>query len=274
MPNHRVHKMIATRRALQWLILSVPLGNLSAFAQSRSHEGQQIFAARCATCHGLDAQGSERGPNIASRAEVRQLSDQALRAVVQKGIPSAGMPSFRALGDSGIDAVVRHLRRLQGRGTEISSPGDPASGHVLFSGKARCVQCHAVNGEGGFLGPDLSNYAKTQSVEQIRNAITEPNKNLDQRNRTVVVIGDDGTAITGITRNEDNFSLQLQTVDGAFRSFLKSDLRSIERQPHSLMPDDYGSRLSRREINDIISFLIEAGRARPKGKTVKNENRQ
>ena len=45
-------------------------------------------------------------------------------------------------------------------------------------------------------------------------AITDPNRNLDPRRRTVIVTTADGQTLTGIARNEDNFSLQLQTADG------------------------------------------------------------
>jgi len=68
---------------------------------------------------------------------------------------------------------------------------------------------------------------------------------------------------TGIARNEDNFSLQLQTADGAFHSFVKSDLKSLEHQPRSLMPADYGTSLSPAEIDDIVSYLMKVGRAHP-----------
>jgi cytochrome c oxidase cbb3-type subunit 3 len=256
-------------------MLALLMCTLSALvpAQQRSaHEGRQIFATRCATCHGLDGQGGERGPNIANRREVQQLSDAALLEIVRNGIPGAGMPSFRTLGSTKIEAVVQHLRFLQGRGEALPLSGDPARGKAVFSGKAQCTQCHTVNGEGGFLGSDLSSYASTQSAEEIRSAITDPNKNLDPRRQTVVVTVADGTAITGIARNEDNFSLQLQTMDGAFHSFTKSDLQRIEHQPRSLMPADYGTRLSRGEIDDVISYLMKVGRAHPEPKPVKNDN--
>src|SRR5256885_9825619 len=35
----------------------------------------------------------------------------------------------------------------------------------------------------------------------------------------------EGLQFTGIARNEDNFSLQLQSLDGAFHLFAKSDLQ-------------------------------------------------
>jgi len=253
------------------VLLECGLTALTA-AQQRMQEGPQIFATKCATCHGLDGQGGERGPDIAGRRELQQMSDAALWGIVRKGIASAGMPSFRSLGETKIEAVVQQLRQLQGHGTSLPQPGDPERGKALFSGKAGCGQCHTLNGEGGFLGADLSSYASTQSAEEIRSAITDPNKNLDRRQWTVVVTSRDGTTSTGIARSEDNFSLLLQTEDGAFHSFTKTDLQSIEHQPRSLMPADYGARLSRGEIDDVVSYLVKVARAHPTRKPIEKEN--
>jgi len=268
-------EVVMTRTILssRKLLLSLCVLNALAPAQrSSNREGQQIFAAHCATCHGLDGQGAERGPNIAGRREVQQLSDQAMAKIIGRGVPTAGMPSFRALGSTKIEAVVHHLRSLQGRGASLPLPGDPERGKVLFSGKAQCAQCHTVNGEGGFLGSDLTSYAGTLPADEIRSAITEPNKNLDPRRQAVIVTSPDGATNTGIARNEDNFTLQLQTADGAFHSFVKSELRSIEHQPRSLMPPDYGTRLTPAEVDDIVSYLLKVGRAHPEQKPAKKDD--
>src|SRR5882757_1746622 len=257
---------------LVMVLLECGLSALMTAQQRRMQEGPQIFATKCATCHGLDGRGSERGPDIAGRRELQQMPDAALWGIVRKGIASSGMPSFRGLGETKIEAVVQHLRQLQGHGTSLPLPGDPERGKALFSGKAGCGQCHTLNGEGGFLGADLSSYASTQSAEEIRSAITDPNKNLDRRQWTVVVTSRDGTTSTGIARSEDNFSLLLQTEDGAFHSFTKTDLQSIEHQPRSLMPADYGARLSRGEIDDVVSYLVKVARAHPTRKPIEKEN--
>jgi len=264
-------RKICLRRVLPLLLLC-GFSTLVRAQRPGGGDGQQIFATRCAACHGLDGQGAERGPNLASRRQVQQLSDEALQQILREGIASAGMPSFRSLGDAKILAVVRHLRRLQGHEAALPLPGDAERGKVLFSGKAGCAKCHAVNGEGGFLGSDLSSYAIKQSAEEIRSLITDPNKNLDPRERTVVVTSMDGTEIAGIARNEDNFSLQLQSEDGAFHFFTKSEVRNIEHRSKSLMPENYGTRLSRGEIDDVVSYLMKVGRAHPAQKPAKNQD--
>ncbi|MGH9470944.1 MAG: c-type cytochrome [Terriglobia bacterium] len=220
--------------------------------------GARIFTSSCALCHGLDGRGGEHAPNIATNPSVQGLSDPALYQVIQNGIPAAGMPSFRSLGASGIQAVLDYLRALQGRGALAPVPGSPERGRALFFGKAACSKCHMVAGQGGFIGADLSTYARTHPPSEIRQAIVSPDKNLRRSDEIVVVTMRDGRAFSGLARNEDNFSLQLQTPDGAFHLFMKSGLASIRREPRSLMPSDYDSTLTPQQIDDLVSFLVSS----------------
>ena len=228
---------------------------------SAAEDGRKTFESVCATCHGLDGRGGERGPNVATRAEVQQLSDAKTLHILQEGIPAAGMPAFRALGAPKLAAVMAYLRILQGGSVAVSAPGDPQSGKSLFFGKAGCANCHMISGLGGFIGADLSSYASNASLEEIHSAITDPNKDLDPRERTALVITREGRQFTGIARNEDNFSLQLQSLDGAFHLFTKADIERLEYQPKSLMPADYGSILSHGELDDLVCYLLRAAQS-------------
>src|SRR3989441_8845975 len=92
---------------------------------SAAEDGRKTFESVCATCHGLDGRGGERGPNIATRAEVQQLSDEETVHVLQTGIPVAGRPAFGALGVPKINAVMAYLRVLQGRTKAAFIPRGP-----------------------------------------------------------------------------------------------------------------------------------------------------
>ena len=80
-------------------------------AQPEATEVQRVFDAQCATCHGSDGRGSERGPDIvtASRAATRPLEETA--RIIREGIPAGGMPPSR-LDAAAIDALARHLRTM------------------------------------------------------------------------------------------------------------------------------------------------------------------
>jgi putative heme-binding domain-containing protein len=171
------------------------------------------------------------------------------------------MPAFASLGNSGITSVGAFLRSLQGKRALARLPGDPQIGKALFFGKAGCSECHMVNGSGGFIGADLSSFAANRSVEEVRDAITNPGKNMEARDKTMVVTMQDGKQYVGIARNEDNFSLQLQTLDGAFHFYTKAELQNVKRLSSSLMPSDYSSRLTRRELDHVVSYLLATARA-------------
>lgn len=228
-------------------------------------EGKQIFVSSCGTCHGMDGRGGVHAPGIAAGAAAERLSDQEIERIVRNGIPSSGMPSFRALGPEKIQAVVDYLRTLQGKQSAAPVAGNPARGRLLFFGPARCAVCHMIDGKGGFLGLDLSGYSRSHSPSEMREAIVDPGKNLRFANYTVVAITRSGRKLVGIARNEDNFSLQLQTPDGAFHLLMKSNLKRLRHEPRSFMPADYGSKLSGEELDDIISFLAQRREAATTG---------
>jgi cytochrome c oxidase cbb3-type subunit III len=226
-------------------------------SQATQGEGARLFAATCAGCHGLDGRGGERAPDIAQAHEVQRLSDAQLMHVVQEGVPGTGMPAFHSLPRAEIKALLAYLRVLQGSDKTPRLPGDPERGRQVFV-KTGCSDCHMVAGSGGFMASDLSSYGNTHSEDEIRSAITQPNQAVEAR--SVTVRTQDGHSYSGRIRNEDNFSLQLQSLDGTFYFLAKSEVGEIEYSPRSLMPSDYNRRLSSQDMNDIVSYLIKAAR--------------
>jgi cytochrome c oxidase cbb3-type subunit III len=224
--------------------------------QTSVSAGHQTFDSTCASCHGLDGRGGERAPDIATRPEITRLSDEDLLKVLGAGIPEKGMPPFAVLGRAKLAALLSYVRTLQGRDTAISvAGGNTAQGKELYWGKAGCSGCHMVNGAGGFLGRDLSNYGESHSLSEIRAMILEPQKMAGPCGRAAAVTTKTGEMYSGIVRNEDNFSLQLQSVDGAFHFFSKSDLAEFSYRPESLMPSDYGTKLSAAELDALAAYL-------------------
>lgn len=217
--------------------------------------GKDLFAASCAGCHGLDGMGGERAPNIVTNPQVQKLSETEIASIVSRGVPGTGMPPFQRLGKPAISSVVAYLRDLQGKGQARPLPGDPKRGETIFFGTAQCSTCHMASGRGGFIAPDLSNYAGTHTVEQTKLAITTPAQRNSPKN-LVSILTADGSRYEGVVRNEDNFSLQLQSLDGTFHFFSKAEMKAIERTPGSIMPSDYGSKLSETELNDLVSYLL------------------
>jgi cytochrome c oxidase cbb3-type subunit 3 len=226
---------------------------------AQSGAGQQTFSSTCAGCHGLDGKGGEHAPDIAANERIRRLSDADLLNIIRNGIVKGGMPAFGgSLKAAQIEAVVTYLRSLQGNGTAITASGDAAAGRLLFFGRARCSECHMAGGEGGFIAADLSSYGAAHQPPEIRERILNPQKFARPGRGLVKVNTRDGKSFSGVTRNEDNFSLQLQTLDGRFVFLDRRDISRLTVVPEGLMPGDYASTLTQVEIDNLVSYLANA----------------
>jgi cytochrome c oxidase cbb3-type subunit III len=254
------------------ICILLPLGIPVAFmAQDRSSanpggksQGAALFASNCAACHGADGRGGEHAPDIATASDVRRLADRNLIEIVRNGISGTGMPGFDWLGQEKILGIVACLRTLQGKNSSVTLTGNAEHGKKLFFGKAQCSECHMAQGRGGFIASDLSYSDSNTSAERLRQVILDPVNSLPAQKKAVTVTTADGQKYTGALRDQDNFSISIQTMDSAFHYFPKSQLASIEIGARSLMPDDYRSRLSDSEINDLVSYLIRIGAQSPK----------
>ena len=239
------------------------LALLSTAALHAQQPGAPIFAANCAGCHGADGRGGEHAPNIATAPEAQHLLDRELAGIIRYGISGAGMPAFSTFKPQEVSDVVSYLRVLQGRGDIVKLPGDPKQGEALFFGKAQCSDCHMVKGKGGFIGSDLSFYGADAKPDQIRAIILDPDKNLPADKKATTVVTLTGQKITGMLKVKDNFSLSIQTPDGAFHYLPNSELAHVDLYSHSLMPA--GSTLSGKEVDDLISYLLRIGDENSKG---------
>jgi cytochrome c oxidase cbb3-type subunit 3 len=229
----------------------------SNVAESTRHpqpalRGKSAFEARCAICHGLDGLGGEHAPDIVRRSAVKALSDQALLDLIHDGIPQRGMPGFSDMGKEDIRAVVAYLRFLQGGSAVGAAPGDPVRGRELFLGRAGCSGCHQIAGPGQFVAGDLGGFARDHGAGDIRDAILKPSGGPPELATAVAL---DGRKFSGLIRNEDNASLQLQDGDGRFYLLMKSSLASVRRKTPEPMPADYAQRLNASEINDLVAYI-------------------
>jgi cytochrome c oxidase cbb3-type subunit III len=245
------------------------VGLICAVGLSFAHEpapsqfkGRKIYETACASCHGLNGKGGERATDI---AEIVHLSDRQILKILRDGKPQSGMPAFGGLGRAKLADLLSYVRLLQGKRSQPVATGDVGDGKEFFTGKGGCAQCHTVRGVGGFLGPDLSSYGEGHSSDDIRSAILSADKRPGSRKALAKATTRDGDEISGLVRNEDNFSIQLQALDGTFHLLDKSKLATIMFEPEPVMPSDYDSKLSKEELNQLVAYLVSVANTKQRG---------
>ncbi|MEP7309794.1 MAG: PQQ-binding-like beta-propeller repeat protein [Acidobacteriota bacterium] len=124
------------------------VGHASAQAQT-ADAGRQVFASRCASCHGTRGAGGELGPSIVARIPLR--NDQEIEAVIREGVAGAGMPAFPNLSRAEAGDLVAFLRTLR-----PGSTTGPRRVHVAIVGGGSLdgVVLNESRGELQVLGDD------------------------------------------------------------------------------------------------------------------------
>jgi cytochrome c oxidase cbb3-type subunit III len=218
--------------------------------------GTKLFMASCAGCHGPDGGGGARGPNLVRRSLWHPLSDDAIFQVIRKGVPGTDMPPTK-LSDEETWNLVAFIHALTGPASTNPVPGDPAAGKAVYWGsKAGCSNCHAIRGQGGHMGPDLSNVGGSRPLAVIREAIVEPAKDLYYLgHEAATVLLNNGQILNGVAKNRSNYSLQLVDTKGTLHLIQMRDVKKLTLSASTTMPTNYVARLSKDELRDLLAYL-------------------
>jgi alcohol dehydrogenase (cytochrome c) len=246
--------------------------------------GKVIFSASCQSCHSANGSAS----SFANGAFQRGGADGEIFLNIRNGVRNTAMPPYARLSTDQIWQVVTYLRSLAATGAVATSaappasaaaavpaPGDPVNGELVFAGKGACLSCHQFNGKGLAIGPDLTSSALTAA--QLQALIANPNaaapatagapaaqggrggrgfgRGGNTGRATVTATTADGRVYKGTRKSQDSFTIQIVDTTGAFRSFDRAELKDLKIDATSLMPSDYGTRLTANEIRDIAAYL-------------------
>lgn len=216
------------------------------------NRGRQLFLGHCAPCHGPQGEGG-RGPYLARPVLRRAPDDAALFELIRDGIPGTEMPAAWVMIMKEVWQVAAYVRTL-GRLAEEKVPGDAARGGQLYRTKGNCAQCHAIQGQGGTFGPDLTEIGARRSAAYLRAALLEPDKTAPEGFLQVRLVTKDGKRITGARLNEDTFTVQVRDPNGMY-SFQKQDLREYHKDPGKSPMPGYRDAFTAPEFDDIIAYL-------------------
>jgi putative heme-binding domain-containing protein len=140
---------------------------------------------------------------------------------------------------------------------ECLEGGDADAGRAIFEKKpeAGCIRCHAIEGKGGHIGPDLTWLRK--SVERIRilESLITPNATIAPGFQSASLTLKSGETISGVVSSETRDQVVITTVaDGTQQKIKTADI--VERLPlPSPMPPHFGTVLDKRTIRDLVEFI-------------------
>ena len=139
------------------------------------------------------------------------------------------------------------------------SGGDPARGRTIFIGaQGRCAQCHTFRGQGGKVGPDLTEIGQKGRAELYRN-IASPSASIEPEYTSYTVATKSGQLVAGIVRAENPDTIQVTDTNAHTTVIRREEIREVRPSATSIMPPGLASALGDAAVRDIIEFLSAPG---------------
>lgn len=211
-----------------------------------ANRGQQVFSATCAQCHGADARGTDKGPDLIRSLPVlhdrtQQLHGKELAPLLQKQPDH----SFNLTQDQIADLsqfLVRSVNRILRSGGYYNQPsnllsGDAKAGEAYFNGAGGCNKCHSPTGDlagiGGKYPPAMLQqklvFPQTGGFGGRGRGRGAAVATADSRPHSeVTVTRPDGATVTGALVRIDDFDVTLQDSSGGYRTFARTPSTKVD----------------------------------------------
>jgi putative heme-binding domain-containing protein len=126
---------------------------------------------------------------------------------------------------------------------------------VFFAEPANCSKCHSVHGQGGAIGPDLSNLVHRDYASVMRD-ITQPSFAINPDHVTQTVNLKDGRTLSGVVRTAAGNKITVGDVKGTITEIDRADVEEVKSSSVSTMPDDLVKQLGPARTRDLLTFLL------------------
>jgi len=134
-------------------------------------------------------------------------------------------------------------------------------GKLMFQA-GRCNLCHIMRGEGGAVGPELTQLGTRFSSKDMLEAIIEPNKTVSDQYAATVFTMKDGSSVLGrlISENGTTYSVsQNPFAPEVLREIPKGDVVSTKYSYISTMYPGLINGMNEEELKDLIAYLMAGG---------------
>jgi cytochrome c oxidase cbb3-type subunit III len=229
-----------------------------------------LYAANCVACHGADARGTPRGPNLVrSIVVLRDRYGSTLGPYLRASHPPVPLPgrggartapAFEGLTSREVLLLAHYLRdRVYDtlRGAPMFKPGnvltgDPKAGAEYFQGEGGCAQCHSPTG-------DLAGIGKRLEPVNLQQRFLFPHTARRQgpgaKVVTVTVTTESGETFAGDLDRMDDFNVSWRDASGTYHSVRRTPgTRVVKTDPFTahvaLLP-----RITDKNMHDVVAYL-------------------
>jgi putative membrane-bound dehydrogenase-like protein len=172
-----------------------------------------------------------------------QLRNNPDRQIAEKARDLSGKKAIK--GTAEMEAMIQKLLPVANR------TGDAARGRQVF--ETSCQICHALNGKGQRIGPDLTGIGVRPKSELLVE-ILDPNRSVEANYRLWTVVTRDGETVAGRLDTETATSIEILDTAGQKHAIQRKDIQSIEPSNQSIMPGGF-EQLPADDLAGLLEYL-------------------
>lgn len=169
------------------------------------------------------------------------------------------------LGNTRSLVKVWTLDDLKPKLATVEKTGDAAKGKQIFT-EAGCGLCHKMQGQGGAVGPELTEVFKKWkgNREDVLREILEPSKVIDEKFRPQILETNEGDRLFGLVTEETADAVMIVTnpQNPVPQKVAKSDIADRTKGQTSMMPTGLLNIFKDQEIVDLMKYLESGGAAK------------
>ncbi|MDB4614752.1 c-type cytochrome, partial [bacterium] len=147
------------------------------------------------------------------------------------------------------------LAKLQSLSHLLENGSATAGRKVFQTGRIACTTCHAIDGKGGQVGPDLSRIGAIRSNRDLLEAVVYPSASFARGYRSYSVVTDAGRIHTGLIERQTKAEIVLKTRDLKQIRIPTSEIGDLVESSVSIMPKGLETVLSEQELRDLLAYL-------------------
>ncbi len=139
----------------------------------------------------------------------------------------------------------------------LAHPGNADAGSAIFHNAqgVGCIKCHTVDGQGGNVGPNLSDVAIKYPKEHLIEDVLYPSKQIESGYQQTMIRTKDGDVQSGVVRQETDEEVTMYDSTARKIVIRKSDIAVRKLSNLSVMPEGLQAGLSHEQFADLIAYL-------------------
>jgi mono/diheme cytochrome c family protein len=230
--------------------------------------GRKVWATECIDCHGTQARGGDKGPNLVRSVIVlRDRYGSQIGPFLKKGHKlQSGTPSA-SLTDAQIQDLAHFLRQKVNDGLRGSPlfqvqnvlTGDPKAGAAFFNGEGKCTTCHSPTGNLSGIGARLEPvdiqqrflFPATGRGGRGRGAPAGPSPTA----KRVTVTSPGSAAVSGVLVQMDDFYVTLRAADGGIQTIRRGPGVKVEKTDPLAFHVELLDRITDKTMHDVVAYL-------------------